>query len=57
MKSRSWRVVNLKQRRVALVAVKGFEHALPRVLVDAVNYIVGMEIGLVQTETFSTGPN
>ena len=47
MKSRSWRVVNLKQRRVALVAVKGFEDALPRVLIDAVNYIVGMEIGSV----------
>ncbi len=40
------------------MAVKGFEHApLPRVLIDAVNYIVGMEIGLVQTETFSTGPS
>ena len=47
MKSRSWRVVNLKQRRVALMAVEGFEHALPRVLIDAVSYIVGMEIGFV----------
>ena len=37
----------LEQRRVALMAVKGFEHALPRVLIDAVNYIVGMEIGSV----------
>ena len=28
MKSRSCLVVNLKQRRVALVAVEGFEHAV-----------------------------
>ena len=37
----------LEQRRVALMAVKGFEHALPRVLIDAVHYIVGKAIGSV----------
>ena len=55
MKPLGWRMANLKQHRVSLVAAKGFGHTLPRVLIDVVDPVVGMAIGLVQTETYSTG--